>query len=286
MASVFAVLAWIGQNSAWRCGAALRVCYFFRFICEVDRTVWQSNIAPLCRSIQLAHTHNPGDDCAAFKFFPPRLMEPNPAGFQDLRNYASSGANATIISEFTSPTHGVPKLSPFDYFKHKFLSTPGPKVLIPPPFVILEDSIEDGDCWKIPGSTGQVGVRLPTPIVISHVSFDYISPIRLSPFAIASAPKRMSLWALVDDAFESTELDSLIKHPITEFLVRGTLVDTPGFFVWLADFQYNISGSTTLQQFDINHDLPIRTQVVVLRVESNEGGNTTCIYWLGIHGME
>jgi hypothetical protein len=194
-------------------------------------------------------------------------------------NYASSGAGASIISELTSPTYGVPKSSWGSYFTKSLRH----KIHIPPAFVILEDSIIDGECWRISGQTGKVGVRLSTPIIVSHVTLDYINASLLSSTALGAAPRNMSLWSFVDDLPEFESLGNQDKKTPSEFVARGEYRKA-GVFIRVADFQYNISLPIAKQRFSTRHHISTLTQEVVLFVESNEGGNTTCLYWIGIHG--
>lgn len=195
------------------------------------------------------------------------------------QNYASSAAGASIISELTSPTHGVPKRSWRTYFA-KSLDY---KIHIPPAFVILEDSIIDGECWRISGHTGKVGVRLSAPIIVSHVTLDYLNPALLPSTAIAAAPRNISLWSFVDDLPEFKSLGKDEKKTPSEFVARGEY-RRPGVFIRVANFQYNIFLPVAKQRFSTQRHVSVLTQDVVLFVESNEGGNTTCMYWVGIHG--
>jgi hypothetical protein len=195
------------------------------------------------------------------------------------KNYASSGAGASIISELTSPTHGVPKRSWGSYFTKSI----DYKIHIPPAFVILEDSIIDGECWRISGQTGKVGIHLSAPIIVSHVTLDYLDAALLSTHAIAAAPRNISLWSFVDNLPEFKSLGRDEKKTPSEFVARGEY-RRAGVFIRIANFQYNISLPVAKQRFSTQRHISVLTQDVVLFVESNEGGTTTCMYWVGIHG--
>ena len=274
----FSLSLWKSRRFA--CGTGLAICFITRSVCNFDPFDFPLNLPmkALCSSAPPLHPQYIHGYCNSFTW-PWFLHSPQrESGLSPLRNYASSGAGARIISELTSPTHGVPKSSFLGYFTDSL----DRKIHIPPPFVILEDRISDGECWRISGNTGQVGVRLSAPIVISHITFDYVSSTLLAPIAIAAAPRNMSLWILIDDIPEFKSLANDVRKT-SEFVARGKFKKA-GVFIRIADFQYNVSLAASQQRFPVQRHLSAPTQDVVLRVENNEGGDTTCIYWVGIHG--
>lgn len=275
----FSLSLWKSRRFA--CGTGLAICFITRSVCNFDLFDFPLNLPmkALCSSAPPLHPQYIHGYCNSFTW-PWFLHSPQrETGLSPLRNYASSGAGARITSELTSPTHGVPKSSFLGYFTDSL----DRKIHIPPPFVILEDRISDGDCWRISGNTGQVGVRLSAPIIISHITFDYVSSTLLAPVAIAAAPRNMSLWVFVDDIPEFKSLAKDVRKITSEFVARGKFKKA-GVFIRIADFQYNVSLAASQQRFPVQRHLSAPTQDVVLRVENNEGGDTTCIYWVGIHG--
>lgn len=270
------------RSRRFACGTGLAICFITRSVCNFDLFDFPLNLPmkALCSSAPLLHSQYIHEHCNSFTW-PWFLHSPQPeSDLSPLRNYASSGAGATIISELTSSTHGIPKSSFLGYFTNPL----DRKIHIPPPFVILEDRISDGDCWRISGDTGQVGVRLSAPITVSHITFDYVSSTLLAPSAVAAAPRNMSLWVFVDDIPQFKSLAKDDRKITSEFVARGTFRKA-GVFIRIVDLQYNVSLDVSRQRFPVQRHLSAPSQDVVLRVENNGGGDTTCIYWVGIHGL-
>jgi hypothetical protein len=116
---------------------------------------------------------------------------------------------------------------------------------------------------------------------------DYISPLLLAPGAIAKAPRNLTFWGLISNVTDSKAEDIL---PASHFLL-GSYQNDPdihpsNYFIRLTSSYYNISTHDPWQEFTVDPTAAAigRIKVVLMTVESNEGADTTCLYWIGIHG--
>lgn len=220
------------------------------------------------------------------------------------RNYASVSTGAKIIPSYTSPTHALPDL-PWHRRLSVAVSSEGyiPEHLgIQSPVVLLEEEPRAGECWRFSGQTGQAGIKLSTPVIVTHVSVNHISS---NPFSVEYEfiPKNFSIWTLVDNAVSPNVFSSETRLPIGNLTVerkpsissfrsyicpqwlcgyRAPII--PQFeFMKLGAFQYNPSLPMKRQLFPIPRFIAFESHTIIFQVESNHGGNTTCLYSIGIH---
>jgi hypothetical protein len=208
-----------------------------------------------------------------------------------MRNFASWGAGARIIPHFTSPTHALPTQSWLGIVRSSIAGYDVEHLEINCPNTLLEDNIDQGQCLEFSGSRGQVGIRLSEQITISHVSVKYPSPLILTSSELAKAPRNISIWGLLDaDSPLPVFIHPTDKHVASAFVLDEYQCDpTPSsssLFVWLVDIQYNVTEADQWQTFAVKPIIAGARNIgtVVVNVESNEGAETTCLYWIGIHG--
>jgi len=201
-----------------------------------------------------------------------------------LRNFASQGGGARVISELTSPTHNIPSPSWFTWTYNKVFNNGYDldHLDIPRPSVVLEDQLHIGECWEFSGDRGQVGIRLAEVIEVSHITVDYIPPALISEDGVRRAPKNISLWGLAnDDLIQNRDSRNASTFFVSDYVPAMALSNNN--FVLLARVRYDVFNSGVTQRFVVESS-PLTTDVVVVLFENNEGSNTTCIYGIGIHG--
>ncbi len=195
----------------------------------------------------------------------------DPVGRRDFALYADGGRAITPLTGFFSGGVFIARASHDEH----------------PPNVTLTDDLRIGQCWSIAASAGQLGVRLPEIIHITHITIDHI------PFEIAAdistAPRMMILWGAIDGPHNEA-----LSRNISHTSDIGTLRDRTGppvtagqSFVPLAVFNYDICASSHIQTFALKPhivDLRMHFGVVVIEVVSNWGGKMTCLYRIRIHG--
>lgn len=210
------------------------------------------------------------------------------------QNFASRDLGALIIPAFTSPTHGLPPPSIFQAILYQLTGYLFHQPHIVRPNSLLDDTMVNGECWEFLATGGQVGIHLPRRIAVSHISLNYIHPEQLSPHAASKTPRDVSIWGLVQatDAtlLQSAERDMDVKE-ISAFMKPGynlpIFVHSNMNFVRLASIRYDPLSSFTWQQFLLpglsSYNPGIQT--VVVTFDTNRGSNTTCVYTVGIHGV-
>jgi len=154
--------------------------------------------------------------------------------------------------------------------------------------MMLEEDMGVGECWRISGGSGHVAINLSEAVFISHITMDHASPSLLSQEETTSAPKSMALWALLppadDTEYEPNTIRLLKDLDIKNYSKNNLPVSSR--LLQLIDFQYDISKQPTRQTFQVPFHVHFSTQTVFLEIKSNEGSRTTCIYWLGIYGVD
>ncbi|OJT14953.1 Spindle pole body-associated protein sad1 [Trametes pubescens] len=149
----------------------------------------------------------------------------------------------------------------------------------------LRDNLHGGKCWKLRGVQGQIGIRLSNSIHPTSVTIDHLP--REVTHDIDQAPRRMTLWGVVDGPTNHGRYAELGTHASVE--KDAPPVGAGLTFAALSRFEYNIDSPRIIQTFPI-HDRIIQSgitfSVFVLEVETNWGGNITCIYRVRLHGVE
>ncbi|KZT02918.1 uncharacterized protein LAESUDRAFT_611137, partial [Laetiporus sulphureus 93-53] len=123
-----------------------------------------------------------------------------------------------------------------------------------PPSVVLGKSLHAGVCWPMNGSTGHLGLRLPSAMHVTHISIDHI-PLDLTE-DIQAAPRDLVLWGLSED------------------------------LVPLASISYDIYAPAYRQLFETDVRFQaLSFDMLVLEVLSNWGASEfTCLYSVRLQG--
>lgn len=190
------------------------------------------------------------------------------------RNFALRGGGAAINATITSPTYQLPVRTIQSRFLQWFRGYDLQDTHINLPIVVLEDIVEVGECWEFGGGYGTIGIHLSERIRVSSFSLNYVHPSKISNTSMARAPRNVTLWGNIDEAGE-----------VASSLESRTFDHRP--FIPLIHAKYDVSGESLLQNFPLTNGsigkIPYRT--VMLEINSNWGANTTCLYYIGVHGV-
>jgi hypothetical protein len=281
------------------CYVAFAACYTSQIICEVDQTFLSSSLNPLCELALVAHSlkqffHTDLETCPMSLLW---ALKPNFictfgrfwkfTAVAINRNYASLGGGSRIICGYTSQTHNLPPPSPIGALVQLLFGYNPQYANVQGTGIMLEEDTSVGECWCMSGAVGHVAIQLLEAVFISHLSLDYAMPRLLSEEEITNAPQNMSLWVLLP--LLDVKQDGSQMRPAKEFEFKADQ-DTdfpPGSqFVHALEFQYDIRKPPTHQIFPFQFRMLSLSQTVILEIKSNEGGATTCLYWLGIYGAK
>lgn len=157
------------------------------------------------------------------------------------------------------------------------------------PAIVLESQLMLGDCWEFQGSQGHLAIRLPRPSKLTALSIHYFPFHELSPQGQLQAPRTIVLWGLVRSP--KAELVSRFpesRQPSGAFLRRGHVLPDgiePGdVFVPVANATFNVKLSLRKQIVDFENAAHFLFDVIVVEVKDNWGGDSTCMYHVGVHG--
>ncbi|KAI0720090.1 hypothetical protein C8T65DRAFT_706084 [Cerioporus squamosus] len=154
----------------------------------------------------------------------------------------------------------------------------------------ITDDLRVGQCWSIPGSAAQLGLRLSDLMHPTHVSIDHI-PAEIAAH-IDEAPRAMVLWGAVDGSTNESHLLNITERTNASSIpaLRGRSQPShtcDHTYVPLAWFEYDIRSPSHVQTFKIGQhiiDAGMYTGVMVLEILGNWGGSSTCLYRVRIHG--
>ncbi|RPD74276.1 hypothetical protein L226DRAFT_425821, partial [Lentinus tigrinus ALCF2SS1-7] len=203
------------------------------------------------------------------------------------RDFALFQDGAAVITRLTHPAPAPGRRLP----KHAELSSgdashPNGRNT---PEAALHDDLRVGECWLVPGTSGQLGIGLHTFVAPTHVTIDHI-PLEIAA-DIGQAPRKMVLWGLVEGSHNRALYRKLAERG--EVLHAAALgrerppVHSNQQYVFLASFDYNIFAPFHIQTFQISSiavDEGLYFGVVVLEIVDNWGGQNTCLYRVRIHG--
>jgi hypothetical protein len=202
--------------------------------------------------------------------------------FVGLQDFALSSAGAKVVTRLTS--HGSRGRSQGWFNSQSRSSAPIP------PDSVLSGNVLPGDCWGLPGPSGQLGISLPYPVILSHVTVDHVAKELVSD--IERAPKLAILWGVIDGKNNEEKASrAAVSHPpeFRHFLSarHGPPITAGLSYLPLAYISYNIFNEYWVQKFPVIQGtgmLGIDFGVVVLEVLNNWGGNSTCLYRVRVHG--
>ncbi|OWZ80276.1 hypothetical protein C366_01159 [Cryptococcus neoformans Tu401-1] len=190
-------------------------------------------------------------------------------------DYALFTAGARVIPHLTSNTFTLQKASTFGKLLWASKDVQGR-----PPATALHPDTSVGSCWPIKGSEGSLGVMLVDRVVVSDVTIEH-APQELA-LDIATAPKVVKVLGLVD---YTEGLEKLAEYRAAHEMDLNNEEDTN--YLPLGTFTYDPSSYSHIQTFPVSPDiveLGIRIGVVVFKIESNWGGDLTCLYRVRVHG--
>ncbi|VVT48775.1 uncharacterized protein SAPINGB_P001945 [Magnusiomyces paraingens] len=203
-------------------------------------------------------------------------------------DFADPVTGATINTRLTTPSFDWNVGLPFFQRKtHEFYNVLGfGRMRTQPPSVAFSSDTRLGSCWAFNGPTGRVALNLRAPIVPSDLGIVHISAnMSSNP---GSAPRRISLWAAVDDAGTRDRLRALVPQPDPKAAAAGEL---PQNYVQIVTAEYDLFGEDELQVFPMGTGVRQLlfgsggVQRVVFSVESNWGNSKfTCVYQLRLFG--
>ncbi|PPR01566.1 hypothetical protein CVT24_005861 [Panaeolus cyanescens] len=199
-------------------------------------------------------------------------LDPNP-------DFSTSGQGAHVIPEFTSRST----------VQQSRVANEKPLMHVRLPVVVLEDNVFLGDCWEFSGSQGTIGIKLAEPIVITSLSVHYIPSNRLSRTSRSRTPKSLVLWGLVQvgenvpGSFRfAQDFSNAVGSPPPSSVPKN------GKFVPILHVQYTPSLEFPTQSFALPTPFLAHQatyEVVIVEVTDNWGGDVTCLYHIGIHGI-
>ncbi|KAF6757107.1 hypothetical protein DFP72DRAFT_809461 [Ephemerocybe angulata] len=170
----------------------------------------------------------------------------------------------------------------------------GPSGNVQHPAVTLEASLILGDCWRFEGSSGHIAIQLAYGANLTALSVHYIPRSRLGPFFHQNAPKSLTLWGLVRlsehltfPALQSTQLHRPISYFARDKQPPSRIVKPGDVFVPLATVHYDVHKDQEMAVAYIG-DLEVESYIydlVVVEVTENWGGDSTCLYHVGVHGQ-
>ncbi|WVQ78315.1 hypothetical protein IAT38_000400 [Cryptococcus sp. DSM 104549] len=187
-------------------------------------------------------------------------------------DYALFTAGARVIPQLTSDTLTLSTAS-----KAGKILWGSKDVQGRPPATALHPDISVGSCWPFKGQEGSLGVMLTRRVVVTDVTVEH-APGELA-LDTSTAPKTVQVMGIMD---AEEDVQKFQRH----WYNLGS-DDTVPDHLPLGTFTYDPSGASHIQTFPVPSDivdLGIKVGVVVFKVESNWGGDLTCLYRVRVHG--
>ncbi|KAF4577448.1 hypothetical protein EYR40_009196 [Pleurotus pulmonarius] len=192
-------------------------------------------------------------------------------------NYALISSGAHIVRDLTSQTYDPRRgyfrrrfFAPIHFLRDKWLGFELSQIHLSLP----RDAIDDANdrCWQLGGRHGQIAIALPVPISITHVSIGRARQMPASP----EQPNYVRVWGLMDVSLALSFPDS----PSHRMFSPANSIPQ-GIFVKLADIQSGLNGHLhPVTSLVAGHGI----EFLVFEVLSNQGGDFTCLYGLGVYG--
>ncbi|KAJ7631941.1 hypothetical protein DFH06DRAFT_1337463 [Mycena polygramma] len=197
-------------------------------------------------------------------------------GLGDKCNYADVTMDARVEMDFTSHSYTM---------KNTFFASlfgPGPETLAAE-LVFRSRHEGDGRCWEISGSTGTIAVRLSQTLAPAAIAVHQSIQHQLSSRTVM-APRQLTIWAIDGGTTEGQPHANREHKPIDDFLVSGRSVpkDLQGQkVVNIMDFEFAKNSGVSSQVFLVPSSP--RTNLIIVEVRDNWGGNRTCIQRIGVY---
>ncbi|KAJ3753175.1 hypothetical protein EV360DRAFT_88028 [Lentinula raphanica] len=196
------------------------------------------------------------------------------------------GPDGAIVIALTSPTFSGSSSIFEDHSK-----TEKAFLYATPPLAVIEEDVRIGRCWRFPGSSGFITIKLAAAIRLTNLTIHYPDHRELPSWKHEQIPKTIKLWALLPPHIDltpalrqrSTTWDTFDN---TGNFVKPFLLEDASTFVEGAMISYDAKQGT-MQTFATQYPVPFWTTVVVIDVLDNWGSNTTtCLHRIAIHGEE
>ncbi|KAK8869764.1 hypothetical protein IAR55_000332 [Kwoniella newhampshirensis] len=187
-------------------------------------------------------------------------------------DYALFTAGARVIPQLTSDTLVLQTASKVGKWIMGSKDVQGR-----PPATALHPDISVGSCWPFKGDQGSLGVMLTRRVVVSDITIEHAA----SELALdtSTAPKVIQVMGILDDDEEKQKFQQY-------WTTRGNAESQPDYLP-LGSFTYEPTALSHIQTFPVASDivdLGIKVGVIVFKVESNWGGQFTCLYRVRVHG--
>ncbi|CAF0803999.1 unnamed protein product [Brachionus calyciflorus] len=130
------------------------------------------------------------------------------------------------------------------------------------PRVVIQGSMQPGNCWAFKGSKGDLFIKLAARITPTSFSLEHI-------------PKELSLTGLIDSAPQNF---SVYGYESKDYINDDVKL-------LLGNYRYDNESINTLQFFSVQNHYNKPISVVELKIESNSGNKEfTCLYKFRVHG--
>ena len=155
------------------------------------------------------------------------------------------------------------------------------------PEVAIQEPFRVGQCWKVVGSTAQLGLSLAEPIYPTNVTIKHIP--HYSAADIGQAPQNITLWGVVEGAANIRIVEQLQNDGVISASdLVGPSIRGEYHYIRIADFRYTVPSDFHLQTFEVSHHIltsMLKFGIIVVEVHSNWGSVSTCVYRVMIHGL-
>ncbi|KAG6332918.1 hypothetical protein ID866_6171 [Astraeus odoratus] len=174
------------------------------------------------------------------------------------------------------------------------------------PITALHQDTHSGMCWPMSGDSGQLGVALASPALISDFTIDHLA--KEVAFDLRTAPRDMEVWGLVEGKENLEKVMSWKAEQVTQQAERRKDAEEAGVpfedetpeevyppmlpkgepYIRLASFTYDATSPSNIQTFPIRseiRELGVDFGIVVLVIKNNWGREEyTCLYRFRVHG--
>ncbi|WWC69391.1 uncharacterized protein I206_103330 [Kwoniella pini CBS 10737] len=187
-------------------------------------------------------------------------------------DYALFTAGARVIPQLTSDTLVLSTSS-----KLGKLIMGSKDVQGRPPATALHPDTSVGSCWPFTGSQGSLGIMLTRRVGITDITIEH-APKELA-LDMTTAPKVITIMGVIDNEDD--------KRKVAEYWSQKNESENVPDHLPLGTISYDINSISNIQTFPISdeiRDLNIKVGIVIFKVESNYGGDFTCLYRVRVHG--
>jgi hypothetical protein len=200
------------------------------------------------------------------------------------RDFALRTGGSLVIDGLTTQTSEPASYHPF-WSLFNFGSRDHRRNL---PDIALTHNPQLAFCWKVDAPHGQLGISLPEPVLITHITIDHIS--RDFTSHIDFAPRTVYVWGVLDGddnlrqilTQRGGEVASVLSSRQEPAITGGLL------FIPLVRLVYDIYAANHVQTFPVIREVAeqhIEFKEVVVEFVDNWGGSSTCLHRVRIHGM-